>query len=56
MNLVETSYPALFTTNWLMDNSRSIMSQILKTMAAELNDIESQNLILNIIHFRMLAK
>ncbi len=39
MNLVETSFPALFTINWLSDNSRQIISQILKTMAAELGDI-----------------
>lgn len=56
MQLVETLFPSLFTSNWLADNSRQIMSQILKTMAAELGDIENQNLIVNIIHYRMLVK
>lgn len=32
------------------------MSQILKTIGVELGDIENQNLIMNIIHFRMLTK
>ncbi len=56
MNLTEASFPSLFTLNWLSDNSRQIMSQILKTMAAELGDIENQNLLMNIIHLRMLIK
>lgn len=56
MNLVQTTFPQLYTSNWLMDNSRQIMNNILKTMAAELGDIESSNLIINIIHYRMLVK
>ncbi len=32
------------------------MTSILKTVASELNDIEQQNLIINIIHYRMLVK
>ena len=56
MNLIETAFPTLFTENWLTDNSRQIMTNILKTMASEINDLESQNLIVNIIHYRMLVK
>ena len=32
------------------------MTTILKTITAELHDIEEQNYIINIIHFRMIAK
>ena len=32
------------------------MNNILKTMASEIADLESQNLIVNIIHYRMLVK
>jgi hypothetical protein len=56
MNTIRESYPQLFTVKWLSDNSRQIMTSILKTVASELNDIEQQNLIINIIHYRMLVK
>lgn len=56
MNLIETTFPSLFTENWMGDNSRLVMNNILKTMASEIGDLESQNLIINIIHYRMLVK
>lgn len=32
------------------------MSNVIKTISVELNDIEEQNLIINIIHHRMVVK
>lgn len=34
MNLVQTTFTQLFTSNWLMDNSRQIINNILKVMAS----------------------
>lgn len=45
-----------FTVKWLNDKSSSIMASVIKTISVELNDIEEQNLIINIIHHRMVVK
>lgn len=39
LNLIENTYPSLFTESWLSDNSRQLMATIMKTMASEINDI-----------------
>lgn len=39
LNLIENTFPNLFTSSWLEDNSRQIMTTIMKTLAAEINDI-----------------
>lgn len=49
-------YPVLFTAKWLSDKSSQTMSNIIKTISVELNDIDEQNLIINIIHHRMVVK
>lgn len=49
-------YPMLFTLKWLNDKSSSVMGSIIKTISVELSDIEEQNLIINIIHHRMVVK
>jgi hypothetical protein len=56
MNLIQNNFTCLFTSNWVQDNSRTTMNLILKTMSQELDDIEKSNLIVNVIHYRMLAK
>lgn len=56
MNLFRELFPILFTQNWLSDPTRNTLSTILKTMSNQLTDLERDNLIINIIHFRMLAK
>lgn len=46
----------MFTMKWLNDKSGQLMSNTLRTISNELNDIEEQSLIINIIHYRMLVK
>jgi hypothetical protein len=46
----------MFTAKWLNDKSGQLMSNTLKTISNELNDIEEQGLIINIIHYRMVVK
>jgi hypothetical protein len=56
MKVLNEHFPAFFTIKWLNDKSSLVMSSIIKTIAVELNDIEEQNLIINIIHHRMVVK
>jgi hypothetical protein len=49
-------YPTFFTVKWLSDKSSLTMGNVIKTISVELNDIEEQNLIINIIHHRMVVK
>lgn len=56
MKCIHEVYPNLFTQKWLNDNSRQMVNNIKNTVSVELNDIESQSLIINPIHYRMLVK
>jgi hypothetical protein len=56
MNLIQNNFPTLFTAAWVQDNSRATLNLILKTVSQELDDLEKNSLIVNIIHYRMLAK
>ena len=56
LNIVESSFPQLFTHRWLTDNSRQFLSKILKNVTDELTDVENENLLVSLIHYRMLVK
>lgn len=56
MNVLKDHFPNLFTSKWLNDKSSQVMETILRTVTTELSDIESQSLIINIIHYRMVVK
>ena len=56
MNVLKEFYPLLFSAKWLNDKSCQAMANILKTVTGELSDIESQGLIINVIHYRMVVK
>ena len=56
LNIIDNSFPQLFTHRWLTDNSRQFLSKILKNVTDELNDVENENLLVSLIHYRMLVK
>lgn len=56
MKCIHEIYPNFFTQKWLNDNSRQMINNVKNTVSVELTDIESQSLIINPIHYRMLVK
>ncbi len=56
LKVVTEIYPQLFSLKWLNDNSRTLLTNVKNTITVELSDIESQSLVINPIHYRILVK
>lgn len=56
MKVITEIYPQLFSLKWLNDNSRTLLTNVKNTITVELSDIESQSLVINPIHYRILVK